>query len=351
MRELAPWIHQNAIPDHLRQDGAPTLKDTRETLRQLGTDPELIELVSRAAVDMHTENVRQLGRLGAVPGFDPLAIAGTDRSALRAFRERNVGLITTIGHEYLADIVKTLETTDVANLHVGGVAKVLEERFGVSKSRAEFWAVDQSLKLNAQINRERFEAAGISQYVWTTSNDERVRETHRDLDGQIYSFDDPPSIDGRPLNPGEDYLCRCTPYPYFGDNQAEDVPQSPEDYGEEVSYDDDEPPRPEPEFPGVEKDDEPVEVLPAQPGDAPDQIPEAPGLAQQILDVVRGLAGDDEVAAEAAGGGLEGEEAALLAAREGLSLEEAAEEVDDLSTSSIRATIAPRAIGPTLRRR
>lgn len=87
----------------------------------------------------------------------------------------------------------------------------------MTASKAELLARDQTLKLNAAISRTRQQAAGISKYYWTTVGDERVRKMHDDLDGKLFSWDDPPITNeaGDHNHPGEDYQCRCTASPYL----------------------------------------------------------------------------------------------------------------------------------------
>lgn len=88
------------------------------------------------------------------------------------------------------------------------------QRMGVGKARANLIARDQILKLNGQINRQRQLAAGITQYTWSTSKDERVRDEHADLEGSVQSWDAPPP----PGHPGQDYQCRCTAIPIMPGN-------------------------------------------------------------------------------------------------------------------------------------
>lgn len=199
----------------------------RKVLEGLGADRELAALVGQAAAFADRENRRALER---IPGLDPSRLVG--EATVDQFRQRNVRLITTLASEYLDDVAATL--ADAEGLHVEGVTKLLEDRFDVSKSRAKFWAVDQTLKLNADITRQRMQSAGISRYVWTTSGDERVREIHRELDGQTFSWNDPPvtNLAGDRNNPGQDYRCRCTAYPVLDEGEPEetgpnDVPPPP----------------------------------------------------------------------------------------------------------------------------
>ena len=102
-----------------------------------------------------------------------------------------------------------------AGTRVEDLRKQIRERFDVTRSKADLLARDQVLKLNAQITQTRQRQAGISEYRWSASNDERVREYHRELDGSIFRWDDPPitNEDGDRNAPGEDYQCRCVAIP------------------------------------------------------------------------------------------------------------------------------------------
>jgi len=90
----------------------------------------------------------------------------------------------------------------------------LLERGSVSESRAELIARDQTLKLNGAITKANQQAAGVDKYVWSTSRDERVRDTHAELDGKVFSWAAPP----KPGHPGQDYQCRCIAVPLLEDD-------------------------------------------------------------------------------------------------------------------------------------
>lgn len=175
------------------------------------------------------------------------------------------------------DRVKSLvgfERDKLSEILAKGEGKTVDElrgrlldRLQVSRSKADLLARDQVLKLNAKITRERHLAAGITEYVWTTAGDERVRERHDELDGETYSWNDPPITNeaGDRNHPGEDYQCRCVAYPVLpelGDEGDEGVggepavPSAPEP--EEPADDDFAPPA---EPPMVERRDELVAAL------------------------------------------------------------------------------------------
>jgi SPP1 gp7 family putative phage head morphogenesis protein len=109
---------------------------------------------------------------------------------------------------------------------VADIRGMLVEQAGYAASRAELTARTVTLQTYGKIQEQRQRDAGFTQYVWTTSLDERVREDHALLDGTVQSWDDPPIIDsrtGRRGHPGSDFQCRCSAVPYVDPNEAEDI--------------------------------------------------------------------------------------------------------------------------------
>lgn len=130
-------------------------------------------------------------------------------TAIDAARQANIALITNAARDYAADVQKVFNDPKNIGLHVKDLTDKLVERGNVSQSRAELIARDQTLKLNGNITQIRQQAAGITSYTWSTSNDERVRDEHRALEGQVFTWGNPPSVGA----PGEDFQCRCIAVP------------------------------------------------------------------------------------------------------------------------------------------
>ncbi len=146
---------------------------------------------------------------------------------LDAWRTKNVDLITSLAGKQLDTITDTLGEAEAGAWRVEELRGKLQEDFGVTKSKADLLARDQTLKLNGQITKQRQTNAGISRYIWTSSGDERVRPMHDELDGTMQTWGDPPvtSEDGATNEPGQDYQCRCTAFPVLDelvDETAED---------------------------------------------------------------------------------------------------------------------------------
>ncbi len=186
-----------ALPEIDIQDSAkPHVKVPAEVLR-------LVERATRTIQASADEDLQE------IPGISAAKVAGGE-NLVRAFRKRNVALIRTLAQEHFGAVTDVL--AEAGNLHTKGLAEALHavtEQYGISARRAEFWAVDQTLKLNANVVEAKHRSLGIVEYKWRTSRDSAVRETHAELEGKTFRYDDPPETGTGRHNPGEDYRCRC----------------------------------------------------------------------------------------------------------------------------------------------
>lgn len=157
------------------------------------------------------------------PSVFPIAVGKTPEAAraVELWADENVRLITSIDARYFDDIRKTIIEAVQKGTQTKEIAKLLRERYAVSKSRATLIAQDQIAKLNADITREKQTKLGITQYTWSTSHDERVRATHRVLDGTVQDWNSPPVSEknGERNHPGMAVRCRCVSLPYFSDDE------------------------------------------------------------------------------------------------------------------------------------
>ena len=96
------------------------------------------------------------------------------------------------------------------------LANIVKSEFGVSKNKAKFLARQETGLFVSKYREERYTNAGIKEYIWSCSLDERVRPDHKALHHTKWSWDSPPIVDrssGRRGNPGEDFGCRCLALP------------------------------------------------------------------------------------------------------------------------------------------
>lgn len=140
------------------------------------------------------------------------------REQLQIWIDENVGLISTLPDELLGEMQGIVEEGFLNGRSNRDIVRDIQERFGVSRNKARFYATDQLSKLNADITRQQQTECGVEEYVWSSSCDQRVRDRHAQLDGTKHRWDNPPIVDvktGRRAHPGEDYRCRCVALPVF----------------------------------------------------------------------------------------------------------------------------------------
>ena len=126
----------------------------------------------------------------------------------------NIQLIKSIRTQYLDKVQNAVMQAMVQGTLNKDLAEQLKKLGEDVESRAMLIARDQSSKLNAALTRARHEEVGIKKYMWSTSGDERVRESHAEKDGQIFEYANPPADTG---HPGHDVNCRCVQIPVLDD--------------------------------------------------------------------------------------------------------------------------------------
>jgi SPP1 gp7 family putative phage head morphogenesis protein len=105
--------------------------------------------------------------------------------------------------------------------------------FKKARTRAKLIARDQTSKMYGKLTEVRQRKVGVNKYIWKTSRDERVRDSHRKMHGKVCKWEDATvfkysdseyvswkkrsSIGGVNFHPGQDIQCRCHASPIFDD--------------------------------------------------------------------------------------------------------------------------------------
>lgn len=132
-------------------------------------------------------------------------------SRLEAWEAENIALIRSIPETLSAQLRGALSKGFSEGQSLKDLTKIVQERTGVARNRAALIAADQIARLNGQLAEMRQRNIGITEYVWMTSQDERVRPTHRAKNGKTFKWADSPK-------PGEEIRCRCNAAPLFPDD-------------------------------------------------------------------------------------------------------------------------------------
>ena len=137
----------------------------------------------------------------------------------------NLDLISSIEAETLRKLRWELSQRIVATAGdeslKTALADYIENQARIESNRAVLIASDQVGKLNGRLMRYEQQRAGITHYRWETMQDSRVRPSHRERQGEIFSWEEPPA-DG---HPGEAIRCRCVADPVF---DTEEIGVEPE---------------------------------------------------------------------------------------------------------------------------
>jgi SPP1 gp7 family putative phage head morphogenesis protein len=137
------------------------------------------------------------------------------RTAMSKAVKANVELITSIPSQYFEKLEKAVSDNFVQGIRYEQLQKVVQHIADITESRAKLIARDQTSKMNSAFNKVRQTSIGIQKYQWQTMEDERVRESHAEMDGKECSWEKPPEVDGEEANPGEPIDCRCVAISLF----------------------------------------------------------------------------------------------------------------------------------------
>ena len=141
-------------------------------------------------------------------------LTGELKDVIAASIAENVGLIKSIPEQYLGGVQGAVYRSITTGNGLADLVPFLQKHKNITLKRARLISNDQTRKVYSNINRVRMEKLGIKKFKWRHSGGgAHPRPLHKNvLDGNIYSFDDPPVIDektGQKGFPGQLINCRC----------------------------------------------------------------------------------------------------------------------------------------------
>ncbi len=178
--------------------------------RSASLDPDLLARIHRMRENVNAHHAREWRRvLRAAYGVNVLAREPGLRALLDAWEMNNTALIKSVPQQLVTQIQTTFTQALARGTTARELTKLVRERLGIAQGQARRIARDQVSKLNGRLSRERQQGIGVSEYVWRTAMDERVRASHRAVNGQRFAWGTPPASIGE--EPGQPILCRCYP--------------------------------------------------------------------------------------------------------------------------------------------
>lgn len=229
---LATWLSRAAAArgdsltwhvDSVFDDIMASIGEVTVSLRSALTGPSAEELARDQALAINRQGQQDTTRMFQAVGIDPMNYEPWLDHAVDAFVAENVGLIESLGDDYIDDVKQRVIAAVRTGQSTSDLAADLAERYDVADSRAAFIARDQTSKFLGDLAKQRQSNLGITHYIWRGTLDQRERDSHREKEGNRYAWTDPPADTG---HPGEDFQCRCTAEPDFSElveeSQSED---------------------------------------------------------------------------------------------------------------------------------
>lgn len=214
----------------LNNDVQEEMRKTAEELEQKLASFGLLEFIENIAEMLRKSSVRDWKRIVrqtlGVDLIDEYYSKEMYEHIIRLWISDNVSKIKSIPNQALSDMRQIMLDGFMNGRSVRDIQKSIQDEYNVTKSKAAMLARDQIATLNAQLSQMQQKDAGCKEYRWSDSGDSRVRDCHRELNGKIFSWDNPPEMwyytkskgkvmTGRRCHPGEDFCCRCVAIPIF----------------------------------------------------------------------------------------------------------------------------------------
>jgi len=135
---------------------------------------------------------------------------------------RNSLLIKTVPHNVAEDLSKTANEMTRRGLRWEDISAEIQEKcVGLAKHEVNRIARTESAKATTALLQARCQDVGVDWYIWGSCKDERVRDSHKFMEGIVCRWSDPPNpeaLSGKgqirnSYHPGGVYNCRCVALP------------------------------------------------------------------------------------------------------------------------------------------
>lgn len=223
-----PVISQDSLSECRGDDFIDTLNAAMRRIRILLAphEQEAVEASRRAGVEIALFNESQFNKtVDTVLGVDVFLEEPWLKNQLELFANQNAELIDGLTDEEIKRVSGIVQRGLQEGSSNRSIEKEINNSFGITRRHAKLIARDQTSKLNGSLTKLRQQELGVTQYIWQTSLDERVRKTHKALEGKTCRWDDPTvfldresgkwkkrsSIGGSETHPSVDVNCRCVP--------------------------------------------------------------------------------------------------------------------------------------------
>lgn len=151
--------------------------------------------------------MRELEKVGFTVNFK---LSPQVEEVAQACIKENVGLITSLGTEYLQKVQQATWSAVANGYDLAQLNKELKKIDGISDRRAKTISINQGAQAHAIIERERRKEAGITEAIWLHSHAGKTpRQSHVKANGKVFDITKGLYLDGKWVLPGQEINCRC----------------------------------------------------------------------------------------------------------------------------------------------
>lgn len=149
-------------------------------------------------------------------------LTGTVGISFASEINRNAGIIKSLPLDIANQVTRYISEESIDGRRADDIANDILRKFpSMARNRAALIARTEVSKTSTALIQARCENVGLDWYVWRTSEDGRVRDSHRHMESVLVKWTNPPSPERligeknppAPYHAGNIYNCRCYPEP------------------------------------------------------------------------------------------------------------------------------------------
>lgn len=138
--------------------------------------------------------------------------------ALAALQDSQVELITSLPLQAAQRVHELTLESLVDSRRASEIAREILNTGNVTEARARLIARTEVTRASSNLVQVRSQYAGSDGYVWRTSGDFDVRDSHAKMEGKYVRWSMPPTLDKMVGHAGTLPNCRCFAEPVFSDD-------------------------------------------------------------------------------------------------------------------------------------
>lgn len=132
-----------------------------------------------------------------------------DKTMLKFLTDNSEDYIIKYGEEFSTWLKTAIRNNYLEGGSFTNLQKEIRARIPVTKRKAKTIARNETSTFTSVMNKKRADDLGIQKAEWQTVEDERVRSSHRKLDGRVFDIEKGVLVDGEYIIPGQAINCRC----------------------------------------------------------------------------------------------------------------------------------------------